>query len=165
VIVHASTAVVTVAFIVLTAACARGGSDAERFCGEIGRDIAAVITPSLGSEDQLDATLTHYRVLADLAPAAIEPEWRDLVLNLETASTVVPQDPDSMQRAVAQAYATERSAVAVSEWLLANCSIDLGPVATITPHERVTPRFDDLDETDQTDETDETDETDQTDDG
>jgi hypothetical protein len=155
VVAHASTALVAVAVTVLAVACGRGGgSDAERFCGEIGNDIVAVITPSIGSEEQLDTTLAHYRMLADLAPAAIEPEWRDLVLNLETASTVVPQDPDSMQRAVAQAYATERSAVAVRDWLLANCSIDLGPVATITPHERVTPRHDDLDETDGVDETD-----------
>lgn len=152
---HASTALVTVAVAVLAVACGRGGgSDAERFCGEIGDDIVAVITPSIGNEEQLETTLAHYRMLADLAPAAIEPEWRDLVLNLETASTVVPRDPDSMQRAVAQAYATERSAVAVRDWLLANCSIDLGPVATITPHERVTPRHDDLDETDDVDETD-----------
>jgi hypothetical protein len=152
VLAYAPTAVATCVTAVLAAACGTGGgSDAERFCGEIGDDIAAVVTPSIASDEDLDATLSHYRMLADLAPAAIEPEWRDLVLNLETASTVVPQDPDSMQRAVAQAYATERSAVAVSEWLAANCSIDLGPVATITPQEPVVPRYDDLDDSDDSD--------------
>jgi hypothetical protein len=104
------------------------------------------VAPPIGSDDELEATLEHYRMLADLAPVAIEHEWRDLVVNLETASTVVPGDGESLQRAVARAYATERSAVAVRDWLLANCSIDLGPVATIAPHDRVRPTFDDLDD-------------------
>lgn len=133
-----------VAFVVATACGGDDGAgDAERFCGEIGADPAAVVAPSLASDDELDATLDHYRTLADLAPIAIEAEWRDLVLNLETASTVVPGDDDSVQRAVAQAYATERSAVRVRDWLLANCSIDLGPVATLVPHDRVRPALDD----------------------
>lgn len=132
-----------------SAACGSAtGSDAERFCGEIGENIGAVIAPAVSDQASLDRTLEHYRMLADLAPAAIEPEWRDLVLNLETADTVVPNDADSVQRAVAQAYATERSAVAVRDWLLTNCSIDLGPVSTITPQELVTPRHDDLDQPD-----------------
>ncbi len=132
----------------LPAACGRddAAGDAERFCGEIAADPAAVVSPPLTSEEELDAALAHYRMLADLAPVAIEEEWRDLVLNLETVSTVVPGDDDSIQRAVAQAYATERSAVRVSEWLMANCSIDLGPVATIAPHDRVRPAIDDPDE-------------------
>ena len=33
-----------------------------------------------------------------------------------------------MQAAIRRAYATERSAVAVKDWLLANCNVDLGPV-------------------------------------
>jgi hypothetical protein len=46
---------------------------------------------------------------------------------------VVPGDPESMQRVAARAYATERSAVAVHDWLMANCAVDIGPVATIVP--------------------------------
>lgn len=129
------------------AACGdNGAGDAERFCGEIDADPAAVVAPPIGTDDELDATMTHYRMLADLAPVAIEEEWRDLVLNVETASTVVPGDDESMQRAVAQAYATEQSAVAVRDWLLTNCSIDLGPVATIAIHDQVTPAIDEPDE-------------------
>jgi len=35
--------------------------------------------------------------------------------------------------ALAQAYATERSAVAVQAFLLANCNVELGPIATVVP--------------------------------
>ena len=58
------------------------------------------------------------------------------MLNYETASTVDMADPESVQRALAQAYATERSAVAVKAFLLANCNVDIGPVATVVPHGR-----------------------------
>ena len=61
--------------------------------------------------------------------------WRDLLLNVETASTVVPEDPESVQRTVAVAFATEKSAVAVRNWVLTNCGVDLGPVATIAPQD------------------------------
>ena len=89
----------------------------------------------LATEDDVDATLDLYRELADLAPLAIEEEWRDLLVLVETTSTVAPDDPESVQRAVAVAFATERSAVAVRNWILANCGVDIGPVATIAPQD------------------------------
>ena len=76
--------------------------------------------------------------IADVAPLAIEPHWQALVLNYETASTVDPTDPASTQRAYARAYQTERSAVAVHDFLLANCNVDLGPVTTIVAHSPAT---------------------------
>jgi hypothetical protein len=125
---------------VLLAACGDdGGPDAGAFCAEIRTDSASVVNPPLATEADVEAALDRYRELGDLAPEGVAEEWSALVLNLETASTVVPNDPDSVQRAVAQAYATERSAVIVREWLLANCGVDLGPVTTIAPQGRPTP--------------------------
>jgi hypothetical protein len=109
------------------------GGDSARFCAEVTANVAAIVTPPIATEDDVDATLDLYRKLADLAPIAIEEEWRDLVVNVETASTVVPDDPESVQRTVAVAYATEKSAVAVRNWILTDCGVDLGPVATIAP--------------------------------
>jgi hypothetical protein len=126
--------------IVVTAACGSDDSgDAERFCGEMQANVAAVVDPPLATVEDLATTLELYRDLADLAPAAIETEWDAIVLNVETVATVVPDDPASVQRAVAQAYATEKSAVTVREWLIANCGVDIGPVTTIAPQGRVSP--------------------------
>jgi hypothetical protein len=129
---------VTVAITVVTGAailagCGSdddGGGDTQRFCADVAANAAAIVAPPL-TEGDVDSTLDLYRDLADAAPIAIEEEWRDLLLNVETASTVVPDDPESVQRTVAVAYATERSAVAVKNWVLTNCGVDLGPVATI----------------------------------
>jgi len=108
---------------------------AEGFCAKVTANLAAIVTPPLVNEDDVDATLDLYRELADLAPLAIEDEWRDLLVLVETTSTVEPDDPESVQRAVAVACATERSAVAVRNWILANCGVDIGPVATIAPQD------------------------------
>ena len=83
--------------------------------------------------DDIDGFLDLYRDIDDVAPLAIEAHWQALVLNYETASTVDMADPESVQRALAQAYATERSAVAVKTFLLANCNVDIGPIATVVP--------------------------------
>ena len=116
------------------AACSGGdpSGDAERFCGEVQANTAALVTAP-ASEDEIDGFLDEYRRIGELAPLAIEPHWQALVLNYETASTVEPADPESVQRAVGRAYATERSAVAVKDWLLTNCNVDIGPVTTIVP--------------------------------
>lgn len=127
-----------VAVIAMGAMVGCGGSgetpDAERFCGEIAADPAAVVAPSLDSAEALSETLGHYRMLDALAPIGIADDWQVLIDTVETATTVVPEDPDSMQRLVAEAFAMERSAVAVHAWVLANCGVDLGPVTTIVPH-------------------------------
>jgi hypothetical protein len=118
----------------LGAACSGGApeGDAGRFCGEVQANTAALVTTPATEED-IDPFLDEYRRIGELAPLAIEPHWQALVLNFETASTVEPDDPESVQRAVGRAYATERSAVAVKEWLVAHCNVDIGPVSTIVP--------------------------------
>jgi hypothetical protein len=131
---------VTVAITVVTGAailagCGSdddGGGDTQRFCADVAANAAAIVAPPL-TEGDVDSTLDLYRDLADAAPIAIEEEWRDLLENVETASTVVPDDPESVQRTVAVAFATEKSAVAVHAWVLTNCGVDLGPVTTIAP--------------------------------
>jgi hypothetical protein len=109
------------------------GGDAASFCSELAAHSAEIVSPTLVSDGDVDDTVDLYRRLGERAPLAIVEEWRDLVENVETASTVAPDDPESVQRAVAVAYATERSAVAVHRWVLDNCGLDLGPVATIAP--------------------------------
>jgi hypothetical protein len=129
--VTAAIAVLTGAMILSACGSDDDGGDTQAFCAKVTRNVADIVTPPLATEGDIDDTLGLYRDLADAAPIAIEEEWRDLLLNVETASTVVPDDPESVQRTVAVAYATERSAVAVKNWVLTNCGVDLGPVATI----------------------------------
>ena len=107
--------------------------DLARFCAETEANAAALTNPDLTYSDDVTTLLELYRDVGQYAPLSIEREWEQLILNYETASTVVPGDDESLQRAIAEALRSERSAVLVRDWLRTNCSVDLGPVDTVAP--------------------------------
>jgi hypothetical protein len=121
------------AVAVLLSACNGndGAGDAERFCGEVQVNAAELTQPNLQFSDDIEPLLDLYRDIGELAPAAIEPEWNQLISAYETASTVVPGDPESEQIALASIFSTEESAATVDRWLETNCAVDIGPVFTI----------------------------------
>ena len=87
--------------------------------------------PGLQFTDDIEPFLNLYREIVALAPIAIELEWDQLIDAYETASTVVPGDPESEQSALAAIFSTEKSAAAIDSWLETNCAVDIGPVFTI----------------------------------
>ena len=80
------------------------------------------------TEDEVDDLIDLWRDIGDDAPLAIEEEWDTHADNLELAWT-----SDDQQEVVASAFAAERSAVAIADWLDENCGLDWGPVTTIVP--------------------------------
>ena len=116
----------------LIAACGDDGGSTERFCDEILTNRDAILTTP-ATADEIDDFVGLYRRLGEAAPLAIGEEWQALVVNYETASTVEPGDAESVQRAVETALRTERSAVAVREWVSTNCGVDLPEVPTMQP--------------------------------
>ncbi|MDW3216631.1 MAG: hypothetical protein R8G01_21750 [Ilumatobacteraceae bacterium] len=127
---------------VLLVGCSRDEpvqSDAERFCGEAIENRNSLVAPPLTTDAEIDATLEFYELMGQLAPVAIADEWNDVLISLETASTLVPGDPESEQLVAKTAYATEPSAFAVKEWLFDNCRLDI-PITTIAPQAAVPAR-------------------------
>jgi hypothetical protein len=131
--VSAVAAVVTLA--ILSACGTDDSASAERFCGEIQLNASVLTNPNLQFSDDIEPFLDLYRKIAELAPLAIETEWDQIVAAYETASTVVPGDPESEQAALAAIFSTEKSAAAVDRWLERNCAVDIGPVFTIVAHD------------------------------
>ena len=136
-----SAAILVAAVLTTLAACGDDGvqSDAERFCGEASTRRDMIMAPPMATEQEVDATLDFYRLMGELAPVAIADQWDQIVAAMETASTVVPGDPDSQQQVALQAYATERSAYEVAVWLKRNCGVDI-PITTIAPQEPIPAR-------------------------
>lgn len=124
----------------LTAAACGGDdepqADAVQFCAEAAEHRDTIVDPPLADEAGLQATLDFYRAMGELAPLAIAEEWNQLVVNLETAASLQPGDPDSEQLVAATAYATEPAAYAVKVWLSRNCGVEI-PITTIAPQEFV----------------------------
>ena len=115
-----------------------GPAGTAKFCGEVQEQSTALLTAPT-TIGEIAPYLDLYKRLERDAPLAIQPHWQALVLNIETASTVDPTDQASVQRSLARAYQTEESALAVHDFLLASCNVDLGPVATIVAHGPVAP--------------------------
>ncbi|CAN5771289.1 hypothetical protein BH20ACT4_BH20ACT4_11320 [soil metagenome] len=108
-------------------------ANAEKFCAEVDVNKLAITAPKLRTEGDVMAFVDLHRRLGELAPLAIAQEWNDVTSNYETAATIDPDDPQSVERSKSKAYATERSAVIVRDWLRATCRVNLGPVTTIVP--------------------------------
>jgi hypothetical protein len=136
-----SAAILAVLLATSISACGDDGvqSDAERFCGEASTRRDMIVSPPMATEAEVEATLDFYRLMGELAPVAISTQWNDIVHAMETASTLVPADPDSQQQVALQAYATERSAYEVAVWLKRNCGVDI-PITTIAPQAAVPAR-------------------------
>ncbi len=113
--------------------------DAAAFCEELRSNRSAIVAATVNSDLELTATLEIYRRLQTLAPLAVAQEWSNVVQAIETANTVVPGDPDSIQRGAAAAYQSEASALTIREWAMASCDVDLGPVTTLVPHDAPEP--------------------------
>jgi hypothetical protein len=128
------TAVTVTAALTLASCSSSGGGSAERFCGEVAANKAALTTPKLSFSNDVGPLLDLYRKIGKLAPLSIQQEWEQLTTAYETANTMVLDDPESEQRTVAAIYSSEKSAAAVDTWLRANCGVDIGPVATLVPH-------------------------------
>jgi hypothetical protein len=110
-----------------------GPGDTARFCSEVQANTAA-LTSRPATLDEVAGFVALYRRLGAVAPLAIEAHWEVLTRTYETVSTLEPGDQESTQQALAQAYASEESAVAVHDFLLSRCGVDLGPVSTIVVH-------------------------------
>lgn len=127
------------AFLVTVTGCGDDDtvvSDANTFCGQATEQRTMILAPPMATEAELEASLEFYRLMGQLAPVAIAQEWDDLVVAMETASTIVPGDAESEQLVAMTAYASEPSAYRVKKWLLDNCGLDL-PITTIAPQEQV----------------------------
>ncbi len=113
--------------------------DAAAFCEGLRTNRSAIVAGSIATELELSSTLEMYRQLDDLAPLAVSQEWSTLLNAIETANTVVPGDPDGIQRVAEAAYQSEAAALAIAEWAMASCDVDLGPVTTLVPHDAPEP--------------------------
>ncbi|PIE32791.1 MAG: hypothetical protein CSA55_02950 [Ilumatobacter coccineus] len=128
----------TAAALTLTA-CGGGDqatSNGVEFCRYASEQTSMIVAPPLSTEAELDATLEFYRLMGQLAPQSIARQWNDLVVSMETASSIVPGNPESEQAVALTAYATERSAYEVKVWIERNCGVVL-PITTIAPHDPI----------------------------
>lgn len=110
------------------------GDDAKQrseanYCTQVGNHLTDLNSPAIAEDADIDRVLKSWRTVARSAPLAIEAEWDTMVANLETAVTVDPNDPASMQRVADTARSSEPAANRVIAYTEQRCGAVIGDVA------------------------------------
>jgi len=108
------------------------GNTGERYCGAIKTNLERLNEPSIDSPAEIQATLEMFRAIVDAAPAAIEPEWQQLLTNIETASTVDPDDAESLQRVSDVARSSKPAATRVQQYTDQLCALKIEDPPPVT---------------------------------
>lgn len=112
------------------AACSDTDRSAERFCGEIAREVPFLEGPFVEPGD-IDDLVGRYEKLDRITPLAIEDEWRTITELMKLASDVDPSDPRSRQEVADAAYKAERSARDVAIWVETTCGVAMPDVVGV----------------------------------
>ncbi|HAP74783.1 MAG TPA: hypothetical protein DCR14_01715 [Acidimicrobiaceae bacterium] len=124
----------TLAIALVATACS--DDDAQRsdgaYCTEVGNRLADLNTPALATDDDIERVLDSWRAVAAAAPLAVQPDWEVVVDNMETAATVDPNDPESVQRMADAARAGEPAATRVISYTYERCSVLIGTETPVT---------------------------------
>jgi hypothetical protein len=132
----APVAAVTVALAALAACGDSPERSSSRFCRELDQQLPVLEPPSpTATQEELDSFVARYDELNEITPLAVEEDWQQLTDMIHTVATVVPTDPESVQRAADEAYASERAYRRIFEWVSANCGITMpqpGGIETTT---------------------------------
>lgn len=124
------------ALVLLAAACSEPETSGGQFCASLSESMP-VLAGKVESQLDIDTLVETYTELDTRTPLAIEESWRQLTVLVQTAATVTPDDPASVQSMADAAYASERSAREVATWVEATCGFSMpamegleGPVTT-----------------------------------
>jgi hypothetical protein len=124
--------VLVVVSVFALVACGSTPRTATNFCRQLEKEISgmteAPVTPSAINE-----LVERYERLLEVAPLAVEDDWRALTEMLRKTADVDAADEESIQAVVDEAYATERSAQDAQQWVVTTCGIDISSGAAVTP--------------------------------
>lgn len=131
----ARTTTLAAALIVLAlgtvSACGGDASDRSEanYCTQVGNHLTDLNSPSIAADGDIDRVVGAWRTVSKSAPIAVQAEWEAMVTNLETAITVDPADPVSMQLVADTARKSEPAANRVISYTQQRCGALIGSVA------------------------------------
>ena len=112
----------------LAGACSSAGTARTEggYCAAVQANLAELNAPGISVPGDVSRTVALYATMAKAAPLAVEKEWDILSLAYQTAATVVPSDPASMQKAADTIRSAQQSANAVADYTRRLCQVDIG---------------------------------------
>lgn len=129
-----ATTLVAALFALGCSALVACGDDADQrsesnYCTQVGNHLSDLNSPSITADGDIDRVLDAWRTVSESAPIAVQAEWETMVANLETAITVDPDDPASMQLVADTARKSEPAANRVISYTQQRCGALIGSVA------------------------------------
>lgn len=128
----ARTTTLAVAVLALTfTACGENADQRSEssYCTQVGNHLADLNSPVIAADRDIERVLDAWRTVSKSAPIAVQAEWETMVSNLETAITVDPNDPASMQLVADTARRSEPAANRVINYTQQRCGALIGSVA------------------------------------
>jgi hypothetical protein len=116
--------------------CGDGPATTAGYCQMVTANLSTLQSPIIATEVDVSDTIGLYEQIARSAPLSVAPEWDTLTESLRTASTVDPNDPDSVQLAADTARRAAPAAERVVKLTQELCAVGLGdgvPPATQLP--------------------------------
>lgn len=106
------------------------------YCTAVGDHLVDLNTPSIATAADVNRVLDSWRAVARTAPLAIEAEWDTVIASMETAATVDPKDPASVQKVADTARKAQPASDRVIDYTFTKCGATIGgvtPVTTVPP--------------------------------
>jgi predicted DNA binding CopG/RHH family protein len=105
----------------------------------VGQNLAQLNTPSIGDPAAVDSTTELYESITSIAPLAVKPEWETMTSTVEAASTVDPNNPESVQKVADMARSSQHAAATIADYTSKVCGITLAaPTTTLAVVETTT---------------------------
>lgn len=124
--------------VLVFAACGTTPRTATNFCRQLANEIDG-LADLPATPNAINDAVERYERLLDVAPLAVEDDWRALTELLRAAGDLDAANEEAVQDVVDQAYASERAAQDAMEWVMTNCGVDISTGNSVTPVATTTP--------------------------
>ena len=124
--------------VLVFAACGSTPRTATNFCRQLANEIDG-LADLPATPNAINDAVERYERLLDVAPLAVEDDWRALTELLRAAGDLDASNEDAVQGVVDQAYASERAAQDAMKWVMTNCGVDISSGNSVMPVDTTTP--------------------------
>ena len=117
----------------VTACSSDAPPTAGQYCATVASSLQQLNAPAIVDAAGIEATTNLYRTITSIAPLAVQKEWETMTSNVQTAATVDPNDPASVQRVADMARSSQQAASRISDYTTKICGVTIVTPTTTIP--------------------------------
>lgn len=120
------------AIAAFTACSSEAPATAGDYCHLVSQNLQQLNAPTIGDPAGIDTTAKLYRDITAAAPLAVQKEWQTMTSLVETAGTVDPNNPASVQQVADMARQSQQAASTISDYTTRVCGVTIVTPTTTT---------------------------------